>query len=107
MANNKFKINCMEVYQTGVDIEHYKNEFDTLLDNYNNLLEKIHSNWSGDDYDNFSSSFSTYVENLKEVSYFLDNSSRIMKNSALRHGSIDNNLKDKVKLLGDDNEYKH
>ncbi len=93
---DRMKINPREVYKKSVKFSEIKDELDELIENMNNECTLMESFWSGVDYDNFKEGYTTYLENLKSISTFLETKAGIMRVSALKHGKIDNALNESV-----------
>jgi uncharacterized protein YukE len=93
---DKMKINPREVYKKSIKFNEIKDEFDDLLEKMNTECNNMESFWSGIDYDNFKEGYTTYLENLKSISTFLETKAGIMRISALKHGRIDNALNESV-----------
>ena len=90
------KINPREVYKKSIKFNEIKDQLNDLLEKMNDECVNMESFWSGLDYDNFKEGYTTYLENLKSISSFLETKAGVMKSSALKHGTIDNTLNDSV-----------
>ena len=98
---NKIRINPREVYKKSEEFADIKERLDNILKKLTEECENIRLSWSGDDYDNFKVNYETYLIDLESISEFLEKSSIQMKNNALAHGKIDNNLNESVSIGGD------
>ena len=96
MLNNRIKINCRKVYDSGEFYEKYSNDIKDIQKELTKLSDEINEIWGGVDGDNFAKSLENHNKEFNAVVNFLDFNGDLLKRSALEHGNIDNVFTEKV-----------
>lgn len=93
---NRLKINCKKVYKTAMEFDEINESYKNLLDKMKAVSNEIEEAWQGNDYQTFKNKFDNYIDSLNDVTIFFTNKSSAMKNTALKHGRLDNELKERI-----------
>ncbi len=91
------KINCKKVYETGLNYEQKAEILKRIQKDLDESKQKIEKSWKGKDYNNFVINFNNHINDLSYFINFLTNKGELLKNKAINHNAIDNNLSTKIK----------
>lgn len=91
------RINCQEVYKSGIKLNNQLAELKQIVENMKKINENIKTAWTGPDSENFNKNFGDYLNGFITIEKQLENDQALLKSSALQHGTKDNELGEKMK----------
>ena len=94
---SRMKFNCKNIYSGAVFYDEYAEEFSELRERMMELSKEIEAAWQGEDSKIYLNKYNNYIEYLKSVTIFLENKSKLLKNAAIIHNDIDNELCEQFK----------
>ena len=95
-------INCRKVYDSGTYYENVEDEIKSIKEKLLKIAEDIKENYQGPDSHNFAVSFTNHINQLNDIEEFLEDKAIILKDTALKHNSVDNEFIAKVERSVDD-----
>lgn len=91
------KINCRELYKIGMYFGAQSKKLENIVNSMKNINSDIKSAWDGIDYNTFYENYNNFLSSIKTIENSLLEKSDLLKNVALKHNIVDNDLIDNLK----------